>query len=311
MTEIIGHEKQRRILAKIISSGNIPHAFLFSGPQKIGKRKIALDFAKNLFCEEKIQGEACGKCYSCRKVDELAIPDLSIVETEPEAKEIKIEQIWNLSEKLALKSYGNSYKIGIIDDAHLMNLQAENALLKTLEEPRGKSVIILVSAFPDMLLPTVKSRMERIKFSLVSKEDIEKHLVSLGASSAKAKEIAMMSSGQIGKAIDFFENPEKMKLLDQAIKDIEHLCRSGFGDRFDYAKRLVEGTEDLNEILEIWERFFRRQIIYREMNESSGAKGYPVKKLIYIIKEIGKIKFLIATTNINKKMALENFLLNI
>ncbi|MFA5013889.1 MAG: DNA polymerase III subunit delta' [Candidatus Paceibacterota bacterium] len=306
--EIIGHAKQRQVLTKMGREGNLPHALLFAGPAKIGKKQVALELAKSLFCEAATP--PCENCYSCRKINEMAFPDLSIVSVEPETKEIKIEQIWNLSERLALKSYGNSYKVGIIDDAHLMNASAQNALLKTLEEPKGQSLIILITNFPDMLLATVRSRAQIVKFSLVPKAEIEKHLIKLGAKEDQAKEITILSSGQIGKAIDFFKDPEKMKLFTRTIKEIEHLCHAGYSERFAYAKQLIDSTEDLDEVLEIWERFFRREMLFKETGNKSKL-DYSITGLVAIIRGVERLKYLINNTNINKKMALENLLINL
>jgi len=219
-----------------------------------------------------------------------------------------------LSEKLSLKSYGNSYKIGIINDAHLMNVYAQNSLLKTLEEPKGKSVIILVTAYPEMLIATIRSRAQNLKFSLLPKEAIEKQLISLGAKEDNAKEIALMSSGQIGKAIDFFNNPDKVKIFNQTVKDIETLCAADYHKRFEYAKKMTDATEtndDIMEVMEIWERFFRREMLYKIFGSKNRLAKYSVEDLVLIIKDVSKVKHLIAATNINKKLAIENLLIKL
>jgi DNA polymerase-3 subunit delta' len=312
---VIGHCNQKNILFSMSKKENIPHAFIFSGPNKIGKKMIALDFAKNIFCQEKnLKGEPCDKCYACRSINESTFPDVTIIAPEDGSKEIKIEQIWQLSEKLSLKSYGNSYKIGIINDAHLMNVYAQNSLLKTLEEPKGKSIIILITAYPEMLISTIKSRAQNIKFSLLDKELIENHLISLGAKSEDAKEIAMMSSGQIGKAVDFFNNPDKVKNFNQSVKDIETLCFADYHKRFEYAKKMTDATETnegLMEIMEIWERFFRREMLYKIFGNKDRLAKYSVNDLVLIIKDLSKVKHLIASTNINKKLAIENLLIKL
>lgn len=307
----IGHDKQKSILFSV-NKENIPHAFIFSGPARIGKKMMALEFAKSIFCEKKGDtNEPCGKCYACRTISELAFPDLAFIEAEEGSKEIKIEQVWQLSEKLSLKSYGNSYKIGIINDAHLMNVYAQNSLLKTLEEPKGKSVIILVTAYPEMLISTIRSRAQNLKFSLLPKEAIEKQLISLGAKEDDAKEIALMSSGQIGKAIDFFNNPDKVKIFNQAVKDIETLCAADYHKRFEYAKKMTDATETNEIIMEIWERFFRREMLYKIFGSKNRLAKYSVADLVRIIKDVSKVKHLIAATNVNKKLAIENLLIKL
>lgn len=296
---IIGHKKQLDLLAKISRKQEIPHAFLFAGPTKIGKRKIALEFVKMIFCEK----DFC----DVKKIEENLFPDLKIIY--PENKELKIEQIRDLTESLSLKSYNNYYKVGIIDDAHLMRKEAQNALLKTLEEPKGRTVLILITPFKNQLLSTIRSRVEIINFSLVPKRDIEKHLIDLGASKEKVQEIVAISSGQIGKAIEFFNNEEKIKLFNKSINDIISLCRSGFFERFSYAKELAE-EDDLEEVLDIWQRFFRREMMFKIFNSKSNLKDHSIKRLKYIIEDIEKTKYLVESTNTNKKLALENLILN-
>ena len=299
----IGHKKQKEILKRIIKSKNIPHAFLFSGPEKTGKKKVAIEFVKSVFC-----GKLCGECYPCRTIDSGNFPDLAMLS--PVENNIEIEQVRELQNRLSLKSYNNSFKVGIIDNAHLMKKDAQNALLKTLEEPKGDTLLILITSYPEMLLPTIRSRLQQIKFSMVSRKEIEDYLVSLGAGIETAKEIAMISSGQIGKAIEFFNEPEKFDLFKEAVKNIEVLCKSQMYKRFEFAKEFKENPEEIKGVLDIWERFMRREILLKAYG-SKGSLNYSLRKLKEVIDELEKTKYLIENTNVNKKMALENLLINL
>ncbi len=286
MNNIVGHKKQKEILQKIVKKGNIPHALLFSGPDKVGKKTIAISFAQMIFNDE-LNGN----------------PDFFLLSSL--GQEIKIEEIRQLQERLSFKPYCHQFKIGIIDDAHLMKKEAQNAFLKTLEEPKGDSILILITPFPFMLLDTIRSRLEEIKFSLVSREDIEEHLLSLGVSLKKAKEIAAISSGQIGKAVDFFNNPEKVEVFNQAVKDIEFLSRAEYYQRFNYAKEMSE-LENIDEIIDIWERVFRRKMIFEAMNNKNS-----LERTKEIIKNIERSRYLINSTNVSKKLVLENLFLKL
>jgi len=313
--KIIGHDQQKKFLLALAKSENIPHALIFSGPPKIGKKTVALEFVKSIFCQNKnLTNSVCGNCYSCRAINDLTFPDLAYIAPEEEGKEIKIDQIWSLTEKLSLKSYDNYYKIGIIDQAHLMNLYAQNALLKTLEEPKGKTVIILITAHPEMLLSTIRSRAQNLKFGIVAKQEIEKHLISLGASESTAKEITILSSGQVGRALDFYHNPELKKEFLKNLDEIESLCSAEFNDRFNYAKKIIdeaETAEALMQKMEIWERFFRREMLVKIFGGKSKFPSQSDSDLKNIVKNLEKLKYLISATNINKRLALENFLLNL
>jgi DNA polymerase-3 subunit delta' len=304
---IIGHIKQKEVLEKIAKSKNIPHAILFSGVEKIGKKQVALDFIKSIFCEQK-KG-CCNECYSCRTIDSSNFPDLSIIE--PKDRNIEIEEVRDLQNRLSLKSYNNSIKVGIIDDAHLLRKDAQNALLKTLEEPKGDTLLIVITSYPQMLLPTIRSRLEEIKFSVVSRKEIENHLVSLGSDIEKAKEIALISSGQIGKAIEFYNDEEKLKFFNKAVKDIVSLAHSEMYKRFDFAKEFKENQDEIVSVLDIWERFFRREILMKVYGNKGSLENYSLRKTKEVMDELEKAKYLIENTNVNKKLALENLLITL
>jgi len=303
----IGHKKQREVLERLAKGKNIPHALLFSGVEKIGKKKVAVEFIKSIFCEK--EKGFCGECYSCKSIDSSSFPDLSIIEAKD--RNIEIEEVRDLQNRLSLKSYNNSLKIGIIDDAHLMRKDAQNALLKVLEEPKGDTLLILITSYPQMLLPTVRSRLEEIKFSIVSRKEIEDYLISLGAKEEKAKEIALISSGQIGKAIEFFNNEDKLNFFNKAVKDIVSLARSEMYKRFDFAKEFKENQDEIVNVLDVWERFMRREILLKVYGNKGSLENYSLKKIKEVIDELEKTKYLIENTNVNKKLALENLLITL
>ena len=298
---IVGNKKKIDILRQIIKSNNIPHAMIFSGPEMIGKKKIAIEFIKNIFCEE-----LCGECYFCKSIENN--PDINIIS--PVEGNIEIEEIRKAKERLSLKPYHNKIKALIIDDSHLMKSDAQNALLKMLEEPKGDTLIIFITPFREMLLKTIRSRAQEIKFSLVGNEEIEKYLISLGASSKKAKEISLISSGQIGKAINFFEDKSKMDFFNKSIEDIIFLSRSNISQRFQYAEKLKDDKVKIIEILDIWERFLRREILLKIFNYKSSV-NYSLQKTKELIDELEKIKYIIESSNINKRIAFESLLIKL
>ena len=267
----------------------------------IGKKKIAIEFIKNIFCEE-----LCGECYFCKSIEYN--PDINIIS--PVEGNIEIEEIRKAKERLSLKPYHNKIKALIIDDSHLMKSDAQNAFLKMLEEPKGDTLIIFITPFREMLLKTIRSRAQEIKFSLVGNEEIEKYLISLGASSKKAKEISLISSGQIGKAINFFEDKSKMDFFNKSIEDIIFLSRSNISQRFQYAEKLKDDKIKIIEILDIWERFLRREILLKVFNYKSSV-NYSLQKTKELIDELEKIKYIIESSNINKRIAFESLLIKL
>lgn len=192
LKDIIGQEKAISILKGCIAKERIPHAMLFAGDEGIGKRLTAVNLAKTLNCiggksddpglmskglfeessksetrssQSGIRTDACGQCPSCIKIDKGNHPDVFIVGPEGDGGQIKVSVIRELAGSFSYKPYEGNYKIAIIDNAETMNVEAANAFLDTLEAPPSHSIFILISFRPDMLLPTIRSRCQRISFS--------------------------------------------------------------------------------------------------------------------------------------------------
>ncbi|OGZ20197.1 MAG: hypothetical protein A2654_01005 [Candidatus Nealsonbacteria bacterium RIFCSPHIGHO2_01_FULL_43_31] len=268
---MLRNPKQWQFLKKTAELGKTPHALLFYGQGGIGKRALALEFIKLLNCEaDKLEARPCLTCRACKDIEKNAHPDLTIIEPE-EGKEIKIVQVRDLQNNLSLKPYSAPFKAALIDKAHLLNQEAQSAFLKILEEPRGNSLFVLISEYPEMLLPTILSRVERLRF------------------------YASPSS-------------EKSKGEKEAIAEIIKLSRENLLTRFQYAKTLADGSADPKGILDIWLSYFRETLL----SVINGKPGdYSVIKLKKILKAIQNISFLISTTNVNQRLALEILMLEL
>ncbi|PIS39524.1 MAG: hypothetical protein COT33_01485 [Candidatus Nealsonbacteria bacterium CG08_land_8_20_14_0_20_38_20] len=295
---LIGHQKQWGILKKLAETGKLSHAYLFSGPEKLGKKKIALELLSLLFGKE---------------LGEAVHPDFVFIG--PTEGEIKISQIRGLSWRLSLKNLSAPFKGAIIDNAHLMNFQAQTCLLKTLEEPRGKAILILVTQYPQSLLPTIISRCQTIKFYPAAGSEIENYLISKGLSEEKAKEIAEISLGRPGLAIDFLLKPEKIEEYRKAVSGIVKIANSNLAIRFQYAKKISEnpaGSRFTGEILEIWLWYLRKILLSKiQGKEDANFKNFPISKLRNILQFGQRINFLAITQNINQRLALENLMLEL
>ena len=154
---IIGHQKQWEFLKKSFELGRATHAYLFEGQEGLGKKTLAIELAKEILKED---------------VSKKHHPDYVLIE--PEKKEIQIGQIRDFIWRLSLKPVLGQVKFAIINQAHSMNEEAQNCFLKTLEEPKGNALMILITEYPQMLLPTIRSRCEIIKFYPVKRSEIEK-----------------------------------------------------------------------------------------------------------------------------------------
>lgn len=304
---ILGHHRIWQFLKKSTEAGKISHAYLFFGPDKVGKKTVALEFIKLLNCQEKdVQKKPCQSCRFCKEIEKRFCPDLVLIE--PEKKEIQISQIRKLSWKLSLRSHSAPFKSVIIDEAHLMNQEAQGALLKTLEEPKGQVIIILITAFPELLLPTIISRIERIRFSPVAKEEIGNYLKQRKVSEEKSEKLVSISSGKPGEVINFLDNPQKLEEREKKIKELKKLIDSPLSFRFQYAKKESEDFRALIETLNVWLRYFREGLISAP---DQILEKYSVQKLRKIINLIQDISFLISKTEVNRKLALEMLLLEL
>ncbi|MDD5145000.1 MAG: hypothetical protein PHW72_02660 [Candidatus Pacebacteria bacterium] len=289
---IIGHQKQWRFLEKCAKEGRFSHAYLFSGVSQIGKKKIALEWVSLLLGQDIKKGQLH--------------PDAIFIE--PEEKEIQIGQIKNLIWNLSLKPYSAPLKTAIIDRAHSMNREAQTSLLKTLEEPRGKSVIILLSEEPEYLLPTIVSRVETIKFYPVNDKEIKPYLKERGLSEKDILEILGMACGKPGLAIDLASDPQKIQSFNQKILDLNKILEGSLASRFQYAQFLDDNPSEIKETLSIWLSFFRG-ILLSKIEKREEYLKYPAEKLKKILKSIENTILLTSTTNINSRLALENLML--
>ena len=291
--EIVGHQKIWQFLKKSAALNRISHAYLFSGEEKLGKKKIAMEFIKLLGCEIKNNQH----------------PDFLLVE--PESGKIQISQVRELIRKLSLKPYSAPFKSAIIDKAHLMTTDSQNCFLKMLEEPKGNTVLILLSENPDILLPTILSRVETIKFHPVSESKIENYLTkNLSIPIAKAKEISAISMGRPGRAIEFALHPEKLEDYRRKINDLaELILKSDLSFRFKYAQLMSQSNP--GEVLNVWLFYLRNLLLDQISSKTPGSINYPLPKLMQILEKVQNTNYLISTTNVNARLALENLMLSL
>jgi len=326
---LIGHQKQWEFLKKSVELGKIPHGILFSGSSEIGKRTLAIEFIKLLNCSaENLPAQKtekpCQICRSCKDIQKNSYPDLVLVEPVFPKKEIEISQIRKLIWKLSLRSYDSVFKAAIIDKAHLMNQEAQSCFLKLLEEPRGKTILILITEYPETLLPTIISRVQKLRFFSVPEPEIEKYLLSQNIAKEKAHKLALFSFGKPGRTIEFINKSQKLEEQKKIISDLIKLGGSELNFRFQYAKdffsKEAEESNILGDILETWLSYFRNIFIDKIKNEGKPANQnyslnpfgrYSLDKLSRIINLIQSTSFLLRTTNINNKLAFEILLMEI
>jgi DNA polymerase-3 subunit delta' len=200
---IRGHDAARETLRAAFVRGRLGHAYLFAGPEGVGKRLFARELARALLCEKPPAPlTACGHCPSCAQVEARTHPDFHIVRM-PEGKhELPVGAIRDFCEQLARKPARGGYVVGIVEDADEFNDESANAFLKTLEEPPGRAVLILIATGTANLLPTILSRCQLVRFSTLRAADVAAVLAEHGVDdTARRERLARLAGGSIGRAL--------------------------------------------------------------------------------------------------------------
>ncbi len=204
--EIVGHAAVWERLMRLLGADHLPHAMLFSGPPGVGKALLARRLAARLVCTA-AAAAPCGECAGCRQAAAGSHPDVLVLTAPDRAKsdtrkrEIGIDQARALKRFAQLQPVAAHRKVALIDDADRLSVAAQNALLKTLEEPPGPSVIMLITASPDALLPTVRSRCQLVLCRPLSEHEVRTVLVATGMSAEEAAGLAAVADGSPGRAL--------------------------------------------------------------------------------------------------------------
>ena len=260
---LLGHQWAIELLQGHIRRGAVRHAYLFTGPEGVGRRTLALRFAQALFCERPpAPGEACGQCRSCRLVAREAHPDLHIVAKEPDAAFIKVGQIRALERQLTLTPHSAPYRIALLTDFEEAHPSAANALLKTLEEPPGKAMLLLTASAAEALLPTVVSRCEVLRLRPMPVGELAAGLQTMHhLPPAEADFLAHLAGGRPGFALRLHHHPDLLASRTEAIEALLALLPSNRIQRFAFAEQAAKDRTGLRELLTVWLSVWRDVLV--------------------------------------------------
>ena len=264
---IIGHERVIRYLEQVLSKGTLAHAYLFHGAEGVGKRTIALAVAQALLCTAggRVRIGGCGACEDCRLLEREAHPDLLLLGPERllAAEELKrgigIKNARELIRLLALSPWRSGRTVAVVDGADALSGEAQSALLKTLEDPPGASVIILVARSAEALLPTIRSRCIPLGFTTLAEETLLPLFAGLPAK--RREEMLTLAEGRPGLAVRLMADQELAGRLRTAAVERAALIRATLADQFAFSKRMSREPEALASFLDGLMRSFRRELL--------------------------------------------------
>lgn len=260
---IRGHEHIKNYFIEALKSGEIFHAYMISGEEGSGKRLIAETFAEALLCES-VNDKPCCECDSCKKAEGLCHPDILYV-THEKVVTISVEEIrQQLIMPMSVRPYYGKYKIFIIDDAELMTPQAQNALLKTLEEPPEYGVVILLTENENMMLQTVLSRTVNLHCGEVSKKDVKNYLIDeYQISDYKAEICAVFAQGNIGKAVSMATMEDFYATKEAAVTLAKIIPNTGIFDLISRIKEIGNYKNKIEKYLDFLFVWYHDVLIYK------------------------------------------------
>ncbi len=267
---LLGHDWAVDMLSQHVANGTQRHAYLFTGSPAIGRRSLALAFARALTCSAPpAPGSFCGECRECRQFAAMQHPDLHIIQAEKEGGMLKVEQIRELRKSILLSPYQAKYRIVLLLRFQEANASAANALLKTLEEAPSKVILLLTADNPEQLLPTIVSRCEVLRLRPAPLPRLESYLREKGADEEKAKFLTHLSAGRVGYALRLLEDESSLEFRHEKLEEFSSLLNASRVERFAYAEKIVKDKEELRETLLLWLSLWRDVMLLVAGDEES------------------------------------------
>ena len=322
---ILGHQVNKERLQQLLAGDRVPHALLFCGPAGTGKRLTAEVLAAALLCSASGQ-RPCGYCPSCQAMRSETHPDFYRIAPESRgksARSIRIEQIRAMETEIARVPILSARRVVLLDEAELMNEAAANSLLKTLEEPSGQVVFVLVSSMRSSLLDTILSRCTPVMFGPLSADEVAAVLVQQGVAAEQAPVLAALADGSAGRAMQLVGDGG-LALRDDAMSVLQQLPLTDMAVVWEQGKRLgALGREPLAQ----WLRYFRMLLRDLLVLYSGGAEGLyhpdlmsglasllphlPERQVFAAAAITGETEHRLVRSNVNNRLLMEAFLLQL
>lgn len=261
--DILGHEQIKEHFQNAVSTGRISHAYILSGEAGMGRKSLANAFALSLLCEKGLP-DPCMECHACKQVLSGNHPDLIYVTHEKPAS-IGVDDIRKqINDTIQVRPYSSYYKIYIVDEAEKMTAQAQNALLKTIEEPPSYAVILLLTTNPDAFLPTILSRCVQLKLKPLKDSVVKEYLIqSLGVEESQAEIYAAFARGNLGRAIHLAQSEDFKRMYGVMLTLLKSVKEADISQLLDYVRTFKEEGFDIHECLDFMQMWYRDVLMYK------------------------------------------------
>ena len=319
--EILGNDMVKEHFMKAIENHKISHAYILTGEAGMGRKSIARAFAMTLLCE-KGGSEPCMSCHSCKQILAGSHPDLIYLSHEKPAS-IGVDDIREqVNDTIMIRPYSSYYKVYIIDEAEKMTVQAQNALLKTIEEPPSYAVMILITTNEEAFLPTILSRCVKLKLKPLRDSVVREYLKeNQGVSDTDADIYAAFARGNLGKAVQIASSEDFRNMYQEVLHLLKHIRDMDISELLDYIRKLKEDSVDIQEVLDFMLMWYRDVLLYKvttdinllifkdeygKFKEISDRSSYDGLKRILEAIDKAKVRL---NANVNMELAMELMLL--
>lgn len=322
-SEIMGHEDIKEHLQMAIRGDQPFHAYIFQGEVGCGKETMAKTFAAGLQCLSEESMRPCGVCASCKQIDSGNQPD--VIWVNRELSSIGVDDIREkINDSIVIKPFSSPYKIYIVPEAERMTEAAQNALLKTIEEPPEYGIIILLTSNVEELLPTIQSRCLKLEFRPLSTTTVEKYLIDkYHVADYRARTSAIFAQGNLGKAIRYIESGDFEENKDKVLKILKNVHTMDVSEMLEVIKEIGENKDNVKDYIDLMILWYRDVLLfkatknmnhlifqseYSAISAEANQRGY--EKIEEILQAFDKAKLRLKA-NVNFEVAMELMLLTL